>query len=330
MPGFGRWFHQVFECLRVPPGWMIGASILVAVASLSFGVAVLLELRKSEWARVLQADASNVSAIAADIARDIELYDLSLRAVADDLAIPEVKQMDPQTRQAILFEPNATAKQLGGILVINESGHAVANSHDLRPRFNDYSHREYFRVPRDNPNVGLFIGRPFITNSGKYVIPLSRRLSHHDGSFAGVVVGIIKLGYFEELFSRLSLGPDGSIGIYRTDGILISRFPLRDRDIGFNVGRSAQMFQKQTGNQYVTTAIIDGVKRLYSSRQIGEFPLVVALGTSIDRIYAPWRKQAWVIGIVGLLLALATIGLATFASAAIRSEEALPTGQSDA
>jgi hypothetical protein len=174
-------------------------------------------------------------------------------------------------------------------------------------------------VPRDNPNVGLFIGRPFITNSGKYVIALSRRLSHRDGSFAGVVVGIIKLSYFQELFSRVSLGPDGSIGIYRTDGILISRFPLRDRDIGFNIGRNAQMFQKQTGSQYVTTAITDGVRRLYSSRRIGDLPLVVALGTSIDSIYAPWRKQAWAIGIMGVLLvALATIGLAGLVAAAIR------------
>jgi cache domain-containing protein len=317
MPRLGRWFREVRGCLHAPDGWLVGASILVAVASMSLGAAALSQLKKSEWARALQADASSVSAIAADIAHSIELDDLSLRAVVDDLAIPAVKQMSPQLRQAILFEPNAIASHLGGILVLNESGYAIANSHDLRPRFNDYSHREYFRVHRDDPNVGLFIGRPFVTNSGKYVIALSRRLSHHDGSFAGVVVGIIKLSYFEELFSRVSLGPDGSIGIYRTDGILIARFPFRDRDIGFNIGRNAQMFQKKTGNQYVTTAVTDGVKRLYSSRPIGDFPLVVAFGTSIDSIYAPWRKRAWIIGIMGMPLALGTIGLAAFAVAMI-------------
>lgn len=196
--------RHLFRRVRIYPrslaGWLIGASIITTIASLLLVALALSELKKSEWARALQANATVVSVLAAGIARDIELYDLSLRTIVDDLAVLEIKQMDPETRHAILFESTQKMHQLGGILVINESGQTIANSHDLRPRFNDYSHREYFRAPRDNPDVGLFISRPFITNSGKYVIALSRRLSRHDGSFAGIVVGIIQLSYFQEIF----------------------------------------------------------------------------------------------------------------------------------
>lgn len=302
--------------------WLVVASIIVSVGLLSFGIVVLSNMRESEWGRALQSTANVAAAIEGDIARNIELYDLSLLTIVDNLALPEVQQMSPTARQRILFGRATTANHLGGILVINNDGNAIANSHNLQPRWNDYSHREYFRMHRDNPDVGLFISRPFLSNSGKYVIALSRRLPNHDGSFAGVVVGALRVSYFQELFERVSLGPNAGMGVYRTDGALIARFPFRAEEIQSSIGKTALLQQAQAepkGHREVT-ASMDGIKRLYSYRRISDLPLVVAVGIPTHEIYARWRQLAWTVGLVEVLLAAVTIGFAAVMSIVLRKK----------
>ena len=48
-----------------------------------------------------------------DIARNAEIFDLSLRAVVDNLKAPGVAELTPELRQLILFDRAATAKDIG-------------------------------------------------------------------------------------------------------------------------------------------------------------------------------------------------------------------------
>ena len=78
---------------------------------------------------------SNLVAVASqDIARNVELYGLSLRAVANSLQIPALDQLDPSTRQAVLFDQAAPGAYLGDILVLDEHGdviEAIENGYDV-------------------------------------------------------------------------------------------------------------------------------------------------------------------------------------------------------
>ena len=113
------------------------------------------------------------------------------------------------------------------------------------------------------------------------------------------------------------MGPAAGIGLYRMDGTLITRLPFRERDIGLNIGHDADMFQRaatQSVGHYEVTAVTDGVRRLYSYRRVGDLPLIVAVGTSLDTIYAGWQHEAWMVGTIGLLLATAVVALSILAS----------------
>ena len=223
------------------------------------------EMRQVHWDKASQASNNIVATIEADIARTLESYELSLQAVIDGLKLPETNQVSKQTRQVILFDRAATAKHLGAIRVIDADGHVIIHSRSLDPQEPNRSERDYFKVHAQSANAGLYLGRPFEGDDGQYIIGVSRRLSHADGSFAGVVVGSLQLGYFHDLFRKIKLGPDGAMALTRTDGIMLMRSQFNIDDIGRDISRS-KIFQQAVGSrfgQFEETAAIDGVKRLY-------------------------------------------------------------------
>jgi diguanylate cyclase (GGDEF)-like protein len=64
--------------------------------------------------------------------------------------------------------------------------------------------------------------------------------------------------------------------------------------------------------QFETTSTVDRVHKLFNYSQVGEFPLVVAVGQSTDDIFAQWRPQAIAIGLLIAALAASTIALVVF------------------
>ncbi len=184
----------------------------------------------------------------------------------------------------------------------------------------DMSKRDFFVVHKDNPYVGLFIGDPFVTKAGNYSIGVSRRLSHPDGSFAGVVVGILRLSFFYDLFRGVTLGPDSALGLAHMDGSMLMRKPFNIDDIGRKLGTS-RMFRSATrvrSGTIETEADFDGRRRLYTFRQVGTLPLMMTVGISIDEIYAEWNKQGLVDRLCRGRAGCATIALALFSAGELR------------
>ena len=204
-------------------GLLLVLSVGLALGLWVFGAVLLWTMRQNELAKAVQAGDNTVSTMAVDIARNLEMFDLSLRAVIDNLDHPGVQSVSKSIRQLILFDRAATAKHLSSIKVLNETGQLTINSRTLTPVRREYSSRDYFLVHRDNPNVGLYIGQPFLSASNKWLIGISRRLARADGSFAGVVVGTIELDYFRELFEKVVQTPSSVLALFHTDGTLLMR-----------------------------------------------------------------------------------------------------------
>ena len=87
---------------------LIAGSLIVAGGLLVLGAAVLFEMREARSRQAQQASAIGVATLEADIARNIDLYALSLQAVVDNLAEPEVRSVSNKLRQLILFDRSAT------------------------------------------------------------------------------------------------------------------------------------------------------------------------------------------------------------------------------
>jgi diguanylate cyclase (GGDEF)-like protein len=133
---------------------------------------------------------------------------------------------------------------------------------------------------------------------------LSRRISHPDGSFAGVVVGTLRLEYFQRLFAGMNLGNSGSMALMLSDGTMLMRRPYDPKIIGIHLAGTANYtrFTQQDSGEFFGTASIDGVERWYAFRHIEGFPLLLDVAISTRDIYAGWRRRAWIIGsLIGAL-----------------------------
>jgi len=298
--------------------WRLSAKLLIVFALVTvigfsaICVSVMLEMRRGEEELARQALENLASSIDADIGRNVELYDLSLRDVATDMQLPEINQVSRPLRQLILFDHAATAKHFGVIQVFDAAGRLTVDASTLDPIPEDRSDEEYFKIHLQNPDLGLFISRP-ILHHGAYAIVLSRRITGEDGRFLGVVAGSIRFSYFHELFGRLKLGPNDIISVFRKDGTVIMRTPFDLDMIGKNLGDlpTVKRVMSEPSGSYTGISYSTHRPRLYVWRDSTR-PLVVLVGKQWSDIYELWRMEMTRIGALMSALILFVLGVTLF------------------
>src|SRR6201998_1841654 len=219
---------------RLSAKLLIASSVATVIGFSTVCANVMLNMHHGEEISARQSLENLASGINADISRNIEVYDLSLRAVASNMVMPEIKDVSKPIRHLILFDHAATARHFGAIEVFDATGRLTVDASTLDPLPENRAEEEYFTVHRDHPDVGLFISRPML-HRGAYAIVLSRRITGPDGSFQGVVAGSIRFSYFHDLFGRLSLNPGDIITVLRRDRTMIMRTPFDLDVIGKNL-----------------------------------------------------------------------------------------------
>lgn len=308
------------------PNIVILISIVLASAIFSIAVWVLAQMRDDALRRAQDA-ASNVSLlIERDLSRNLEIYDLSLRAVIEGLRQPGVLELSPALRQMVLFDGSVSAKDLGSVFVLDEHGYVRFASQSSPPRGLNLAGRDYFTVQRASPNAGLYISHPFIPEAGDkdLTIALSRRISRPDGSFGGVVVGTMRIRYFRGLFDGMNLGSSGSMALMLRDGTMLMRRPYDPKVVGIALAGTANFarFVRRPSGGFFGAAAIDGVKRWYAFRHIDTYPLIVDVALSERDIYTKWRHRAWIIGSLIGALDVTIIALAILFAQQLRHRRA--------
>jgi len=300
--------------VRLTTRTLLPAGAVITIAIFILAAVVVLDGRRDTERQAAQAADNVAAAMAQDIARNIELYDLSVQAVAHGLQFPGILTIDPDLRQMILFDRATNARHLGFINVLNEAGDVTLDSRSKTPRPANFAGRDYFQFHRRDAGDQLYIGRPFLTGPDQpATIPLSRRLSQPDGSFAGVVVGTIRLAYFRELFARVALGPHATIALLRDDGLILMRLPFNQDDLGRTLPQDSPFFTAMTTGmmRIPGSEAGDPTARSYTFRRVGDLPLVISVGLADDDIYKPWEHKA--LGIMATVAALCLLLLAVIA-----------------
>ncbi|MEW9582543.1 diguanylate cyclase [Paraburkholderia sp. DGU8] len=307
--------------LSAPHAIVLGGS-LIALLLVGLCVTVLYQSRQDALERARETSRNLALIAERDIERNFELYALSLQAVVDGLNQADVMALSPHLRRDILFDRAATAKYLGSMLVLDAAGNIVIDSGSDIARKGNFADRRYFTVQRDNPNAELFISDPYQSRlrGGSPSIALSRRLSHPDGSFAGIVLIAVNLEYFHHLFAGLSLGPHGAVALIGRDGIMIMRQPYDVHTIGRDISQASTFrhFVSAPEGSYSDTASIDGVRRLYFFRNFPDLPLIIMAAAAEADIYAAWRARALTIGSLTAVLGLGFVVLSMLLGAQFR------------
>jgi PAS domain S-box-containing protein len=185
---------------------------------------------------------------------------------------------------------------LDRILVFDADGNAIVDSRPERPTSINAATRDHFAFHRAHANRVLYIGAPIRTKStGDWVLPVTRRFNHPDGSFAGVAMTALDMGYFEKFHATFDIGANGAISLLRTDGTLLIRRGGGPLLYGRNFA-SAPLFKDYLPNapsgNYTNVSSVDTVLRQLSYRRVEGYPLVVAVSVPEDESLAVWRSNA--------------------------------------
>jgi diguanylate cyclase (GGDEF)-like protein len=289
---------------RLSAKLLIISSVVTVIGFSAICVNVMLDMRRGEEALARQTLENLATTIESDVTRNIEIYDLSLKAVAGNMLLPEIATVSKPIRHLILFDHATTARHFGAIQVFDAEGRLTIDASTLDPPPENRSDEDYFKVHRDNPATGLFISRPMLFR-GAYAIVLSRRISDTDGGFLGVVAGSIRFSYFHELFERLNLASDDTITVLKRDRTIMMRRPFDLDVIGTNLNdrRTWSADNLRAGASYAGQGPVDPTPRLYV-RSTDSGPLFVVAGKPLNAVFELWQKEAYRIGAVVLALIL--------------------------
>lgn len=291
--------------------WQTLLTGLLLVGMVGLAAHVILDLKREAWRQAADTGRNVSATLQKEIGRTLALYDLSLRGAAATFGDPALAGANLATRQSAPFDRSAETEHLGVVLVADESGRVTYSSVPVRPGLS-LRGQPYFTAGRESADRGLQVLGPLasLLFPGERILALSRPLAHPDGSFAGAVVGAIRLSYFADLFSALNLGLEGSITLLGEDGTIIFRAPSPPDGIGADTTPPADLARLRSGPQgsFIGAPAADGERRLDVFRQIGGYPLIVEVGLATRDIDGRWIRQGLTIG--GLMLALCGIALA--------------------
>lgn len=290
---------------------------LALLVSLGIGVLfarTIWTIRNDEWDYAAQSNAQLVRSLDQGLTWMLDSIDRSLEGIVREVGRPDVWALPADLRSRVVFDNSLRSRDAGDVLVLDAQGDVVLDSASTEPRKVNLADRDYFVAFQSGGHRGLYIGQPVPSRlTGLNILPLARGYYHPDGRFAGVVVAPIRLSYFNELFGALDLGPHNGINLFRSDGVVISRFPYGDADVGRSLAGTPNMerFQREGAGMFVGTAAIDGDERLYSFRPVGSYPLILNVAQSTSTIWSKWYRSALWLGGFALLLMVSCVGLAT-------------------
>jgi PAS domain S-box-containing protein len=206
---------------------------------------------------------------------------------------------------ALMFEPTET-----GLGIANEHGIVFLNN--LGNTGYAVSDREHFMVHRDRKIEGLFIGEPLVARgSRRSTIQFTRRLEYPDGSFAGVVAFGLDTDYFADFYKSILVGDKGAIALIGLDAIVRARLVGNNRSVGQSL-RATALFQRLssqlTGTNHVKFGT-DNIERIVSYRRLENYPLIVAVGFSVDEVLGPYKIFRNEVLLGALVVSSLTLGI---------------------
>ena len=201
--------------------------------------------------------------------------------------------------------------QADALTVVNAAGKLVNFSRYWPVPNIELTDRDYFKYFSTHDDPAPFISAPVRNRGdGTWTIYLVRRINGANGTFRGMILGAIKLAYFDDLYRTVTPPDGGSTQVLRRDGTILIRYPSADN-------RTGDMFQPASpwydlvplgGGNFRSPGYFYGKPRLVSVHPMHRYPLVVNAALSQDAVLAHWREESIFMASGTALASLGLIG----------------------
>jgi diguanylate cyclase (GGDEF)-like protein len=261
---------------------------------------------------------------AEDAVRQVDVLTAELRERVEGDGLSNI---DIPRIRALLDEQTKIMPQLQGLFIYAANGDWIVTNQYITPDTANNADREYFKFHLSHPGREIRIGNIVRSRSSReLVIPISRRLDNPDGSFAGVLLGTIKVSYFLDYYGDFKIDDEGALVLALRSGEVLVRRPLVPSLSNQSLAQS-EIFTRYLplSNEGVAEvrAVIDNTPRLYAYRALTSYPLVVEAGLSSESFVGPWRHDLFKTGMVLLVLIAGLSGFGALVLTQLRARIAL-------
>ena len=243
--------------------------------------------------------------------------DQALQVVADEFdretaaGKPSAVAMNALIRRQLSLHPS-----LASLRITDAQGDTIFGYEGLRPPAgSNISERAYFIELRENRNSGLVVSEPVLGKiTGKWGIPLARRLNDRQGEFAGIIFSFLEVQAIQSRLVMLSPGGDASIVVRDARAGLIARFPTQVADHSEGVGSTtltpglvqALSSNAVAGSYFETPDHADGAPWIYSYLRHAHYPFYVQTGLARDSYLGAWYGEVKATCAIALAFGLTT------------------------
>jgi diguanylate cyclase (GGDEF)-like protein len=283
----------------------ISLVLLACLAAALVLVLSLLHARELELAKARIAASNTALTLANQASSSFNVADTVLVSLVDKIEAEGWNELNVDRLRTLMAKQMAHLPALQGLFVYDETGRWIANSSGRKFDGRNNADRAYFQYHKHSRDRGVHIGSPIIgRTSGVWVLPVSRRIEHPDGRFAGVALATVKIDFYRRIYEGLDLGPGGQVLMALNDGTLLLRSPFDARELGRNIASNPEFLQQaRQGFATRTTGIeIDGKARIHSHAHIGVYPVGITLLQDQGAVLAGWRHAAMFAGLALLVL----------------------------
>jgi diguanylate cyclase (GGDEF)-like protein/PAS domain S-box-containing protein len=297
--------------VRLMAGVLLINLFIIALAGIS------MYQSRIHYERRAAQTTQNISRISAEyIDGVIDKIDLALVIVADEMG----RQASSGTYNRLLLnsvtgQEHTDPLELDTLGVSDAQGKILFGETANSVTQENIADNDFFKKLRDNPNEELVISEPLLAGlPGSWNLTFARRFNRQDGSFAGVVYGVMGVEHFHKVFTPIDLGKDGSIALRNKDLAIIARYAKTDGVDSSKIGQrivSSKLKELVDSGQdsatYKAKYPVDGIERTISFRKISNRPLYVTVGIATNTYLAEWRSETAKISIAVFLFFLISL-----------------------
>ena len=113
--------------------------------------------------------------------------------------------------------------------------------------------------------------------------------------------------YLVPLYGGLDLPYNGRVMLFRTDGTLLTVFPVRSGLVGRSFGTHplfATALPRAPAGAIETSSVFDGGERLLAYRTVNDHPLLVAVSAPMGDVLSGWWREVSIVGAGSLVIVL--------------------------
>ncbi|HVH82253.1 MAG TPA: cache domain-containing protein, partial [Stellaceae bacterium] len=284
---------------------IVAGAFLIAVTIVGAALS-LWDLRRNAITDTRAQIANLGIVLAGELSRSMESVDLVLGEATQHItrsgaASPEEfrREMASEATHDFLLNRLQALPQLSALFLTDSMGGQINSSNFWPVPSLDLSENGFFTEAQKAPADSFVIAPPGKSwTTGRWALFFARRIESRAGVFLGTVQAMIELHYLGDFYNSISLPENGSVTIFRRDGLLLFRHPAVADALGTPIGPKNPWddIVERGGGTLEARSYLDGVVREIAIMPVKDYPLVVAVTVPQHTALAAWRRQAAFIG----------------------------------